>query len=66
MQLAKGIQQAYETKWSMANTFTIAIRIPEPIIKNLGEHATEFGFEFSDKLNLHIFAHHENDTVRSR
>lgn len=56
MQLANGIQKAYETRWSMANTFTIDITIPEAIIRNLGEYATEFSFEFGDKLNLHILS----------
>ena len=56
MILAKGIQQAYETEWSMANTFTIAMTIPERVLFNLFEHGLEsdFKFEFSDQLNLHI------------
>lgn len=56
MILAKGIQKAYETKWSMANTFTIAITIPEAIRNNLSTYglATDFTDEFSDQLNLHI------------
>lgn len=56
MILAKGIQKAYETKWSMANTFTIAITIPDAITKNLAKYglATDFANEFGDQLNLHI------------
>lgn len=58
MILAKGIQQAYETKWSMANTFTIELFIHQKVLDNLilDGNNLDFDFkkEFSDQLNLHI------------
>lgn len=60
MILAKGIQQAYETKWSMANTFTILMPIPQAILDNLildGNNLdADFNHEFGDQINLHIIS----------
>jgi len=58
MILASGLIKAYETKWSMANTFTIDIVLPEAITNNLKKDGkgldVEFTQEFGTQINLHI------------
>ena len=46
MKLSDGIQKAYQTKWSMFNTFTVQIILSEAMANIFGQ--------FDDSLNLHI------------
>lgn len=58
MQLAKAVQLTYNKKWSMANTFTISITLPIPILVNLAKSDSaiysDFVNEFNEDLNLHV------------
>lgn len=55
MKLSDGIIQSFARQWSMANTFTIQINIPEFLIDEVGT--------FTDDINLNIISINTPDFV---
>lgn len=61
MKLADGIQAAYNIKWSMINTFTVQINLPQYLVNIIGS--------FNDSINLNVISFttpdFQNDPIES-